>query len=223
MDSHDRHELKQNDLAEFFTHFKEWWDKHGTSLLLAIILVLGGMYAYRWYSTKEHKAKHAAWSAVLAAGTPEAMQDMAAQYADISGAWCRATLDAADSLANQANLGVEPSAAGQPGQDINLTDEQRQRKLELAEKLYQQVIDRGTPLFVLNARAGLAAAYESMSEFDKAAAQYAALRKDGAAWPTVVRQAERQAADLPRLKAPVEFRATPGSATPGSAAGTPTP
>ncbi len=209
MDSQERHELKQNDLAEFLSHFKQWWDKHGTTFLLVLVIAIGGLYGYRWYTTKEHRRKHAAWSAVMAAGTPEALQDVAAQHADVDGAWSRATLDAADSLASQANLGVEPSAAGQPDQSTDLTEEQRQRKLELAEKLYQQVIERGTPLFAANARAGLAAVYESMGEFDKAAAQYAQLQQTASAWPVIVRQAQRQAADLERLKQPVEFRPAP--------------
>lgn len=209
MDSQERHDLKQNDLQEFLTHFKEWWDKHGTTILLAMIVVILGFYGWRWYSTKDVKAKQAAWSAVQLASTPEGLQDAAALHADVRGAWGRAMLDAADALASQANLGIEPSAAGQPGQEIALTPEQRQRKRQLAADIYQRVIDQGEGLFAINARFGLAAIHESLGEFDKAAAQYGEIQRQAAAWPNIVRQAERQAARLESLRQPIEFRPAP--------------
>jgi hypothetical protein len=209
MDSQERHELKQNDLQEFLSHFKEWWDKHGTTILLALIVVILGFYGWRWYSTKDVKARQAAWSAVQLAATPEGLQDAAALHADVRGAWGRAMLDAADALASQANLGIEPSAAGQPGQEVTLTPEQRQRKRQLAADLYQRVIDQAEGLFAINARFGLAAINESMGEFDKAAAQYGEIQRQAASWPNIIRQAERQSARLQTLRQPIEFRAAP--------------
>lgn len=211
MDSQERHELKQNDLYEFLTHFKQWWDKNGTSTLLIIVCALGGVMGYRWYSSRETRLNEQAWGAMAVAQQPDELVRVAEDYPDTPVARM-AMLQAGDTLLQQATFGVpDPANEAMPRQ---LTAEETQDYLDRASKLYEKVIATGhgeglPSLVVLNARLGLAATYESMGQFDKAVEQYTAVQKEAGPYKMLASKASAQGKQIEALRQTVIFPEAP--------------
>ena len=61
MDTQHRHELKENDLAEFLENFGEWWNKHGTVAMLILLFLVGGFLGYRLLRARAIDQREAAW------------------------------------------------------------------------------------------------------------------------------------------------------------------
>jgi hypothetical protein len=208
MDSQHRHELQTNDLAEFITHFKEWWTKHGTNTLLGILIVVAVIFFMRWYSGRETRILNEAYGELAAAADPFAKTEVAGKYESIDGFASTARLQAADMLLRQA-IGVTPS----PNSEDAPTGEERTNMLNQAATLYERVTTSGsTKLQVLNARFGLAAVKESLSDFDAARAQYQKIQEEaGADWPTLAAKAGRLEGDLAEIRRPVNFPEPPAA------------
>lgn len=216
MDSQERHELKQNDLMEFFTHFREWWDKHGTNTLLVVLIILAGAVGYNYWSNYSSRQAEEAWSALDGASGPEGMADVAAAYGQQPVADF-ALLRAADQLMVEARHGLQATMVGEEADVVELTDEQVQARLQRAEKFYQQVIDNqpdtaNPPLAMLNAMMGLAAVYESTGRFDEAEQTYDQVIAKAGMYRTIANQAQQQRQALEQIRTPVEF--DPAPATP---------
>ncbi len=211
MDSQERHELKQNDLYEFLTHFKQWWEKNGTGTLLIICCLLGGVVGYRWYSGREARFLNDAWSELAMAQEPEQMVRVAEDYPDTPVA-AKALLRAADRLQEQALFGIPDETGNAPPRILN--PEQTQQYRERAVKLYQNVLEQGhsgdqPSLIALNARLGLAAAYESLGQFDQAEQQYRALQEEAGVHGILASKAAVGLEQLDELREPVIFPDAP--------------
>lgn len=216
MDSQHRHELQQNDLAEFITHFKEWWTKHGTNTLLGVLLVVAVVFFMRWYSGREARILNEAYGELAAAADPFAKTEVAGKYESIDGFASTARLEAANMLLRQA-IGVLPS----PNSEDAPAGEERANMLNQAATLFERVTTSGsTRLQVINAHFGLAAVRESLQDFDAARAQYQKIQQEaGAEWPTLAAKAKRLEDGLAEIRRPVNFPDPP--AAPALAAPTP--
>jgi len=211
MDSEHRHELKENDLLEFFRNFRQWWTKYGTQTLLVILIAVLAVTAYRYFQGKEARELNAAWSDYAAASTPESLQQVAGIHVNRPGLSNRALLDAADQLFNRA-IGVGEDGMPAPADRLEPTDEQR-KTLEQAAKLYQRVIDAPQPtepsLHKLNARMGLASVREALDEWDLAAAQYRAVVKEAGMYRNIALTADRLLSSIDHRKVPIAFPPAP--------------
>ena len=208
MDTEHRHELKENELYEFFQHFRDWWEKHGLSTMLLVLVALAAFLFYRWYSGKEHRDLNTAWTALADTSSPEGLVRVADEHADREGVRAYALLQAAHLLSQEAMLGQ----MGMTGEGEPLDPEQRELRLERAAELYQRVIQLSEPrLLVLNARFGLAAVYESMRRFDEAREQYEQTARGAQLYSGLAEIAERKMRELEDLQSPVEFPEAPES------------
>jgi len=222
MDSEHRHELQQNDLEEFLTHFKEWWQKHGTNTLLTILIIVAVIFFYRWYSGREQRMLNTAYTELANAADPYAMTELAGEYDHIEGFAAAARLRAANQLTRQA-LGLETTAAAQEDAPVG---EERQNMLEQARGLYQRVVESGstTQLQVLNARFGLAAVQETLGDFEAAQQQYQTIQDEaGDQWSVLAARAKRLSSNISDIRQPIEFPEPPAppaaSTTPGAGQG----
>ncbi|MBI1372799.1 MAG: hypothetical protein GC159_08570 [Phycisphaera sp.] len=208
MDSQERHEIKQNDLEYFITHFGEYWQKYGMTTMIVILAFLVGVLGMRWWNSHAITAKEAAYAELAETDSPQIIQDVAARHDGVDHFSGYALLKAADNSYRSA-LGLMPnqSPAGAAAPAAN--DEERDRKLKDAATLYERVINLDqSKLQVLNARFGLAATYESLREFGKAAEQYGKIQADaGDSWPSLAEKAGKLAANLDTVAEPVTFPA----------------
>jgi tetratricopeptide (TPR) repeat protein len=211
MDSEHRHELKENDLLEFFRNFKNWWAKHGTQTLLVILVCVLALTGYRYFKGKEARERDAAWADLANVSTVEGRQQVAGMYPNRPGLANLALLQAADDLRTQAFAVDE---LGNPAPATSPEPNEAQRKtLDDAAKLYQRVIDAPQPtepsLYKLNARMGLAAVHETLGEWDKAEAEYRNVIKEAGAYRNIALVADRQIQTMDSRKEPIAFKLAP--------------
>ncbi len=179
MDSKERHELKQNDLYVFITHFKAWWSKNGTVTITTIIIFIVAVYIGHWYQTKDKVKLEKAWTQLAQAQSTDHRLMVAANYPNLHGLTNKARLEAADDLLRKIAL-LPPTTDQAVGDQSLLTAiSDRDRNLTNAQKIYQLILDdeNAQRIFVLNARIGLAAIDECLGQFDKATEQYKTIQK----------------------------------------------
>lgn len=216
MDAEHRHELKENDLAEFITHFGQWWAQHGNKLLVALLLVVtvwGGKY---WFDDRSQKKKEAAWLDLAQTTSPDGYRSVAMSYQN-PAVRALAYLRGADLLLTKAAVGPDNKpngeTAAEPAQTVDDTD--AAAALESAELMYQAVLDDAGAhrAYKLNAHLGLAAIAEGRSQWDQARDLYnAVIEQSGAGYATIREQAQMRIAMLERLKRPVVFGPEPPAA-----------
>lgn len=182
-------ELRQNDLAEFLTHLGPWCKRHQKDLIWSglIVLVLVAFFGGRWYTNASAiAAQESAWDAVSGTALPQSLAQIAATYTDMPAVHNRALLNAADQLMREAVFGVEPQAGGLPA-DVAEVPEESRGMIEQAIGYYQQVVaapqPADPPLARVDARLGLAAAFTTLGEFDKAREQYQRVQKEAIGLP----------------------------------------
>lgn len=210
MDPEHRHELKQNDLQQFFLHFKQWWSKYGTYALVVILLVLVGLVVGRWVGGRQARLLTSANVALAQTTSPAGLYRVARMYPIVRS---RAYLKAGNIRLREALLGSGGARdAGTEGRrDAGGTGGQaasgpQRHRLEQAAQAYQNAIEAGgAKLVVLNARFGLAAVYESLRNFEAASEQYRIIMEKAGVYKMLAGQARDQLADLSSLKTPVDF------------------
>ena len=223
MDSEHRHELKENDLLEFIRDFKSWWAKHGTQTLLVILVAVLALTAYRYFRGKAARELDAAWSEYASVSTPEGRQQIAGAYVNYPGLSNLALLDAADETFGNAlgiGRGIDPMPATSPGPSAEQAEQLRK-----AAGLYQRVIDAPQPtepsLYKLNARMGLAAVYETLGEWDKAAEQYRLTIQESGPYKNISAAADRALTTMADREQPVTFPPAPVTEVTGAPEGAP--
>lgn len=214
MDADHRHELKENDLAEFITNFGSWWSKHGNTLLI-IVLIIVAVFVGKWYVESRNAAvQEEAWSDLALATSPESYRAVAQSHelptvralADLRGAdlWlAKAIAPAPPPQADDDATDTPPTAASA------LTAEQA---LDEAALVYGRVAkDPQIHLvFKLNAHLGLAAVAEGRQDWAKAKKQYTLVAEQaGTSYEAIAAQANARLKQLDRLKTPVVFGPDP--------------
>jgi len=207
MDSEHRHELKENDLADFLAHFGQWWAKHGTKLLTVVLVLAVAFTGKRWYDMRTVAAKENAWRDLAETTSPEGYRSVALTHPN-AAVRALAYLRGADLLL--ANTAV--------GDDSDLAE--TSQTLDSAALMYEQVInDRQTHLvYKLNAQLGLAAVAEGGRDWDAARQHYqSVIDQAGTQYTTIAKQAQARAAMLDRLEKPVVFGPEETEAAPPAA------
>lgn len=214
-------EEEESDFQAFLRGARDLFDRYGTPILLAVLIVLLAVVVTRWYSGREQRMLEEAYGELAAATSPLSKQDVASRYEHVPGLAGRAYLSAGDMLLREA-MGLPPLEQPQ-AEPPELSDEERAEKLQQAEQLYQRVIERNaSALQVNNARFGLAAVYEMRGEFDAAAEQYELILEDerekGDPYGHGLLAADLRG-NLDRVARPVDFPEAPArSAMPDDAA-----
>ncbi|MAE61867.1 MAG: hypothetical protein CMJ49_10995 [Planctomycetaceae bacterium] len=213
MDSQERHDLKQNDLAEFMIHFRQWWRKNGTFWLLTILIAALAIFAYKYFAGRHTRYVDQALGEVALAQSPQSFFDIAQKYPDLPMVAAKARLDGANILLREAILGrsTNPNDISLSASDPQFAEKQMQR----AGQKYESIIQAGEPkLIVMHARIGLAAIYETLRRFDDARAQYDAAHIQAVELKLTGEAAkiDRKIEDLARFQQRIVFADRPAAA-----------
>lgn len=233
MDQNDRKRLQQvqqTDLTEgrINEDFLHWLKTSGPSWLLAILVVVCGFLVWnRWQIHRAGKVD-AAWQqlAEVRDGLPASLEEVANDPATANVGSVRqlARLEAADQLLRAVQLGraLESAEAA-----VALTDEERTRYLDRADKLYAQVVestsgDPGMVLQAISALFGRAAVHESRGLLDQAAGFYnTAAAKANNPYPALADEARSRAASVSSLTSVAKLPEGPAFMMPGPSSRTP--
>ncbi len=211
MDSDHRHELKDNDLYEFILNFKDFWAKHGNTIMWAVLIAASLFAAIRFYNHHQWQKHESAWSdlaaSAVADGSPDVLATIAREYDD-PAVKALAYLGAGDLRLNQAIKGdAADDAATKAAAD------------------YRQALSVATGpeqlLYRLNARLGLAAALEQSREWDAAREQYEkVIQEAGTRYAHLAAIAQSSVELLREVQSPVVFGPEPPTPTPAPSTGT---
>ncbi len=209
MDSQERHELKENDLAEFFQNFGEWWSRWGNTVLIIFVIVAGSFAAYRLVNYRTETRHETAWTELANAATAANYMEVAAAHqdpavqalaylrgADLYLAHARRPEDAPPLPARSEELPppVDPEMA--PDDAADRAERAYERVLELAEERTYHV----------NALLGLAAVAETRQAWDDARGYYdQAEELAGEQLPGLAATARQRRDLLVNLRQPVVF------------------
>jgi predicted negative regulator of RcsB-dependent stress response len=194
MKSKRRHELQTNELADRLGHFVERVRPYSTTILIAVLGVIGIIFAWQWLALNRERERGDAWRAYMTAGTN--------MQADIT-----------DELAAVADEFDDTTAgvwASQTMADIELSRGMRQlfedralaeTSLNVAKDRYREVLENSltakSSLLLNRARLGLAQVHEALSELDDAKKLYKEVA-DSSAGAAEVRIAQERLAQLDR-------------------------
>lgn len=212
MDSDHRHELKENDLEDFFHNFRQFWDKWGNTLLMAVLAVLVGVLVTRFVNQWRQQRHDQAWEALITETSPLGLEEVAKQ-----------TNDPTVSILASLQAG-EAALRNKPADVVSLGTLSETRKAELtsAQGDFQKVIDNpdADELYKLNAMLGLAAVMEELGQPDEATKLYQQVIERGKAahQPSIAAEAEGRMAMVPRLGEPMRFGPEPVTTQPTSSA-----
>ena len=210
MEADHRHELQQNDLAEFLKNLGQWWSKNGLKTLLIVFIAVAAMFLYRLHRTGAERAHDEAWRDLSRATSADQYRGVARSYEN-PAIQALAYLRAGDMTLLKTMMPDEPAAEDgedDPSQDAATPDQTREEMLDSAEADYNAVL--GNPeahkLIKLNATLGLASVAESRMLGDEARKVYQQIQDQaGAGYEHIAMIASKRAAALDRAATPVVF------------------
>ncbi len=175
MDRNRLKEVHQTDLTEgkINEDFVDWLKTKGPTWLLLVLVALAAWLLIVRFKQQKQDHLNAGWAAFLSAQLPGTLEDVAAEYTDLSGLSKLANLRAADfylqAVVTQVPLGADLAVAVVDP----LTYEDREDYLARAGRIYQAVIDAdegslGDTLYAVAAMNGKAAVAESRGESENA-------------------------------------------------------
>lgn len=228
MDSEHRHELQENDLAEFLANFGSWWKKHGNTTIIVVLIISAYIAGKRWYDHSKAQAHEAAWSELAIQSSPESYELFAKGQSD-PVIRALAYLRAADQMLSlAAQTPEEPTDKDQTDPltpkdtpDQNNTDDAlngtapdltREQVLDRAASLYQKVVEQVEvhPVYRFNALLGLAAVAEGAGQWPEATRYYNLLLEEaGSGYESIASQARVKLAMLDQITTPIEFAPDP--------------
>ena len=200
MDSKERHELKENELAEFFTNFSQWWSRHGNTTMIAVVVVAAVYLGYSFYINSTQRSHDDAWYDLATSTSPAAFSEVG-QAHNITAVRAMAWLRAADLYLQE---GWQPNTSDTP--DPLAADPQQ--ILDQAEAMYQRVLDDADrDVFRLNAHMGMAGVAESRQNWEAAQGHYEQViaLSEQADMANFGALAQMRISLLPQLQAPMDF------------------
>lgn len=163
MDAKERHELKDNDLAEFLQNFGEFWDKHGNFISVVILVGVLGWFGWKYYGNMQLTAHENAWSDLSATATPTGYRERARETEGDKALPQLALLRGAEAFHQQA-VQVDQDATAEDAGMMSAEE-----SLDNAEAMYKQVLDSNADVvFRANAAAGLANVAETRGDYTAA-------------------------------------------------------
>ncbi|MEX0655013.1 MAG: hypothetical protein WD534_00520 [Phycisphaeraceae bacterium] len=214
MDSEERHELKENDLAEFFSNFGHWWENYGNVVLLVLVIAAGSFAGYRLYSAWSTEAHEMAFADLAATTTAAGYSDIAEEHRHPT-VQALAYLRGGDAAMDQAVRPRETAEAEDTSEEADAAGMSRAQALDRAEAMYRRAQETARqPVFRVNALLGLAQVAETRGQWDQATRYYQQAEEAAAAaeLPGLANQARQRHALVERLQQPVVF--APASAAP---------
>lgn len=194
MDSQHRHELKENDLANFAAGFKEWWGKYQLIVLGAAVVVAAIVLVLRLRAGAVEAAHTETWLGLNTTSEAADFQQIAASTEDAT-ARAVANLRGANAMMQRI---LQPAAPG----DAGLSQDEKEEMVKDARDMYQAVVDAKIhQLLTLNAKLGLAAVAETRGEWETARSIYESIEEEaGAGASHFAQQAAARQAMLPRMQ-----------------------
>jgi len=163
MDAKERHELKDNDLAEFLQNFGDFWGKNGNWIMIVVMLGLAGYVGMRWYRNEQVKGHEDAWSDLAIRSTPNGFRDSAEEADAHPAVQAQALLRGAWLFHEQA-LTLEAESSGEDTGVMSAKE-----SLSNATAMYKRLLDSDhLPVFRANAALGLANVAETQRDFEAA-------------------------------------------------------
>jgi len=163
MKSDRRHELEQNELAQWLADWGERIKPYQNYILGGVVLIAAAFVAYSIWARSERQRNVAAWEqyySALDTRSPGEMEDLIEAYPGTPTANWAAAVAADLRLANACNLLFSDKASAN-------------QNLREAVDLYLTVLDESDdPELRERATFGLARAYEAQTNLDKAAEHY---------------------------------------------------
>jgi len=233
MKAQERHKLKTNELAQFFSELPEKFQKHGSLItsvaLIAIIVLAGGILLRRHLVQGQQHQRDQLFQQLLAADALQldALQraQMGEQLADDPA---NALLPYDATSVTQTLAGIAREAPGKPVgmtatllqaelylsqiyfSDQNIPDDEKNQLLQSAQDLYQQTLDKfpNIPYAVGAAKIGLAAVAEERGQWDQARSQFEeviALQEDLLAGTIYPKLAQRRMGLIESVSTPITF------------------
>ncbi len=204
MDSQQRHELEQNDLAAFLGDFGTFWNRWGTPIVGTLALAALIFAGYNLITQRAHSSRETAWLDLFGSTSVESLQ-LVAEDTNNAAVRTLANLRAGDLRVAEAN--ALEVAAGRP-------------LLEEARAHYRAALDAAPhKVYELNALEGLAVVAESLYETDGARELYERVKSAaGQGYPQWAARADRHLALLAEVSTPVTFAPEPPPETPEASA-----
>jgi tetratricopeptide (TPR) repeat protein len=216
MDAKERHELKDNDLAEFLQNFGEFWNKHGNSVSVIILVVLAAWIGLRLYNNMQATQHENAWADLSSTTTPQGYRERAREHAGDKALPQIALLRGAEQFHQQAiDLDNESGSNGASTPGMMSAED----SLKNAEDMYKQVLDsKADPAFRANAAAGLANVSETRGDFTAAREYWTQAEKlaTDAHLPAIAAQAKTRLGLLEELARPIVFGTAEESTEPAT-------
>ena len=216
MDAQHRHELKENDLADFLTNFGQWWAKYGAICMTLVLVIVGVFAGKRLFDARSAATKQQAWSD-LALSTSPASFRVIAQSDQTPTIRSLAYLRAADLLL---------ARTATPNKNEQTTNNSVQKPYEnhtpeqlLAEAalMYEQILqdNQAHTVYKLNALLGLAAVAEGQRDWELAHTYYQkVIEQSGSGFDNLSDRASARLNMLSRLEIPVVFAIDPPAKQP---------
>ena len=211
MDAKERHELKDNDLAEFLQNFGDFWSKSGNTVMIIIMLGLAVFVGYRWYSNQQVQAHEYAWSDLAIRSTPTGYRDSAAEAKGFEPVQAQALLRGATLFHEQALK----AQAEESQQDTSLMSPEE--SLDNATKMFKQALDSDfAPIFRANAALGLANVSETRGDFEAAKGYWEQAKKiaEDASLTAIAKQAQVRLDLTESISEPITLADSPAAEAP---------
>lgn len=205
MDAKERHELKDNDLAEFLQNFGEFWNRHGNSISVVILVVLAAWIGLRFYNNIQATNHENAWADLSSTTTPQGYRERAKENTGLAALPQLALLRGAEQYHQQAIQLDNEDTKNAGGASGMMSAED---SLKNAQALYQQVLDsKADPVYRANATVGLANVAETRGDFTAAKDYWTQAQKiaGDARLGAIVAQAQVRIAMLDELAQPIVF------------------
>jgi len=203
MDAEHRHELKENDLAQFITNFGQWWSKHGLSTSIVLLVVLAGFAGWQITGAMRQRRHEQVWSQLTTTSSPDVLRRLAGEFSD-------PTARALANLWGAARYNLQVSLPG--AQDATTTAEAGFEGLDHADRMLAGVLeDPQVPeLIKLNAMLTQAAVQENRRDFDAAGRIYEKIeQRVGPGYESFRQRAGRRRKLLEKLRVPVVYGPEP--------------
>ncbi len=202
MDAKERHELKDNDLYDFLQNFGTFWNKHGNSVSIVILLAVASMFGYRYYQSYSASKHEVSWSDLASTTTPQSYRERAQDNPGHPAIPYLARLYGAEAYHKQA---IEYEAENATADSGMMKPEE---SLDAAESMYKQVLESDAPVvYKANAALGLANVAETRGDFDAAKTYWEQAEKiaTDAKLQAIASQAKVRLGMLGELARPIVF------------------